>query len=90
MSPSDQVKQSILETETLSSTPLLLSKLYRVLQDPNVHLDDINSLIHSDPGLISDVIRIANSALYGPHAKHTRLDSALRTIGLRRYSGLSV
>jgi HD-like signal output (HDOD) protein len=83
MNSADQLKKAILEIEELSSTPSVLAKVYRVLQDPDSHLDDISTLLKSDTGLISDIIRIANSPLFGPHTKHTQLESALRTIGLR-------
>ena len=83
MKSSEPIRQAILEIEAISSTPLVLSKIYRLLHDPSSHLDEIASVIQTDTGLITDIIRIANSPLYGPHIQHTRLDSALRTIGLR-------
>jgi len=83
MDKQERYRKAILDTEELSSTPAVLSKVYRVVQNPQSDLNDISELIQTDAGLTTDVLRISNSALFGPHAKHTTLQSALLTVGLR-------
>jgi len=67
--------------QELPSTPAVLGKLQTLLADPNSGLDDICALLKRDMALSARVLRISNSAYFGPSASHTTLEEAVGCIG---------
>ena len=80
--PSD-FRKAILHIEALSSTPDVLSKASRLVQDPKVSVHALCDLLRNDGPLTADIIRISNSVLYNPGIPHANLPSAVAAIGLR-------
>ena len=78
-----EFRNAILNIETLSSTPGVLAKAARLVQDPHVSTHAICDLVRNDGPLTADIIRISNSILYKTGMAHTNLPSAVAAIGLR-------
>ena len=78
-----EFRKAILNIEALSSTPDVLAKAARLVQDPNVSTHALCELVRNDGPLTADIIRISNSVLYKTGMAHTNLPSAVAAIGLR-------
>ncbi len=50
--------------ETIPMIPEHVRELQKKIKDPEVKFEDIEKLIHTDPSLSADIIRIANSSYY--------------------------
>ena len=51
--------------ESVPSLPAAAAEVAQLLQDPYVEIDDLMRAIEYDPGLTSNVLRLANSAYFG-------------------------
>lgn len=65
----------------LPTAPRLLVELGQLMNDPSVNADDVISLLRRDPPLVAQIIRMANSAAFGPSEPIGSLDRAIAFIG---------
>jgi len=77
----NQFFDAVSKTERLSPAPRILGRAIALLKDPESNIDDIAGLIKSDPALVSDMIRGANSVMYGGTERVSSLERALQKIG---------
>lgn len=59
----------------------VLGRLQRMLDDPNAGMDEIVDLVRIDPSLTFQVIKLANSALYGLRERSESLEAAVARVG---------
>lgn len=67
----------------MNPTPALLGELLRVARDPAGSLDHCRGLLEDAPIAASEVVRVANSGLYGMPGRIHRLDRAVHVLGMR-------
>ncbi len=70
--------------EDLEATPFLNKatlKVWRLMQDPRRHGEEILGLVRKDPMVSSRLVRLANSAYSNGRETVTDLDQALRRVG---------
>jgi len=72
----------------LPTLPVVYYELVQVVDRPNSHIDDISEVIRKDPGLVSRILRIANSSFYGFASEIDTLEAAVQLIGLREIQDL--
>ena len=77
----NQFFDAVSKTERLSPAPRILGRAISLLKDPESNIDDIAVLINSDPALVADMIRGANSVMYGGTERVSSLERALQKIG---------
>ena len=77
----NQFFDAVSKTERLSPAPRILGRAISLLKDPESNIDDIAVLIKSDPALVADMIRGANSVMYGGTERVSSLERALQKIG---------
>jgi HD-like signal output (HDOD) protein len=71
----------------------VLGRLQALLDDHDTDLEDIVELVHIDPALTFQVIKLANSALYGLRSRCESLDDAVARVGfgdIHQIVGLAV
>jgi HD-like signal output (HDOD) protein len=71
----------------------VLGRLQSLLDDVDTDLDEIVELVHIDPALTFQVIKLANSALYGLRSRCESLDEAVARVGfgdIHQIVGLAV
>ncbi|MBA4135984.1 MAG: hypothetical protein C0518_01555 [Opitutus sp.] len=71
----------------------VLGRLQSLLDDHDTDLEDIVELVHIDPALTFQVIKLANSALYGLRSRCESLDDAVARVGfgdIHQIVGLAV
>jgi len=72
--------------EEFPEMPALCRNLLQSLEDPNVDFSQLEEQIQYDPGLTSNVLRLANSAYFGAAGSVNSLRVALMRLGTRRIS----
>lgn len=65
----------------LYPAPRTLGRALALLRDPESDVTDIAELIGQDPALAADVLRCANSAIYGAGVHISAIDQAVQKIG---------
>lgn len=65
----------------LPVAPRVMAALCELLQDINTDLDQIAAAIRADPALVSRVIRISNSVVYGGESRVASIDDAVNRVG---------
>lgn len=71
----------------------VLGRLQTLLEDADADVDDIVELVNIDPALTFQVIKLANSALYGLRSRCESLDEAVSRVGfgdIHQIVGLAV
>ena len=68
--------------QSIPPMPSTVTQLRKVASDPNANYDKIVPLLSKDPALCSDLLRYANSALYGVGHKVDTIAEAARYFGM--------
>jgi HD-like signal output (HDOD) protein len=66
---------------SLPASPRIFARLTKLIQNDDIGLDYIASIIKMDPGLAAHILRVANSAYYGGAVKLSDIESAIARIG---------
>lgn len=70
------------------SIPHVVTRFLEITQEPDFRYDDLAELLSTDPGIASEILRLANSALFGVARQVTNLKQALTLLGLKRIRSL--
>ena len=89
-SPSSQPMSAQLTTaiEDLPPLPDLVTRALDLLNDPGTDVKDIEAVIEKDQSLVSKLIRVSNSALYGGLNRVESLHQALTRLGAKTVKSL--
>jgi len=68
------------------SMPRAGVKLRALLAEKDVSLDEIERILRHDPGLATNVLRLANSAFFGVPRKVSSLKHAVMLLGVKRFA----
>ncbi len=74
--------EDILKSPELPSLPVVTVKVLALLEDPDVRVSELESLILVDPGLAARVLKTVNSARYGLRHPCTSIHRAVSLLGL--------
>lgn len=85
-----QVLSAIERTDAIPSPPQIVTRLLEITRDENFKQDDVVKLLSTDPGVSSDILRLANSAMFGVVRKVATLAQALTLLGIRRVRTLVI
>lgn len=83
-----EIARVIRESAAVPSMPQVVQRFLEVIQDPNFDYGDIVKILSVDAGTVSEILRLANSALFGVSRKVTSLKQALTLLGPRRTRSL--
>lgn len=72
------------KVDTIPSLPAAAVEVARLIQDPEVDFAKVASAIEYDPGLTSNVLRLANSAYYGGARSVGSVKEAVVRLGARQ------
>lgn len=79
-----RLDQLVSKFKQIPSSPQVLPKLQTLLRNPNSDLGDIVEIIRTDSGLVAELIRLANSALYARGMPVSDLESAINLLGFHQ------
>ncbi len=84
------ILQRIETCQAIPSAPHIVSRLLEITDDPNYRHDEVAKLLATDPGIASDVLRMANSALLGGLRKVASISEAIVRLGIRQVRTLVI
>lgn len=82
MSP--QTVEILRKTAVVPSMPQVVTRFLEVIQDQDFDYQDVVKVLSVDAGTVSEILRLANSALFGVSRKVTSLKQALTLLGPKR------
>lgn len=85
-----QVLSAIERTDAIPSPPQIVTRLLEITRDENFKQDEVVKLLGTDPGVSSDILRLANSAMFGVVRKIATLGQAITMLGIRRVRTLVI
>src|SRR3989339_744290 len=74
-------KHIIRKTKTITSIPASALQAIKVLQDPNANMGEVVQIINYDPGLTSNILKLANSSYFGCSHEISTLREAIVRLG---------
>ncbi|NCC50447.1 MAG: response regulator [Spartobacteria bacterium] len=86
---SKSIFQKLETIDTLPSLPVVLEKIRAMTKDPNVDNEKIAGIMKDDPSLMTNVLKMANSALYGARERIETLQSAITRLGMNAVNNLA-
>lgn len=72
------------------SVPSVIVDVQKLLEEPNLRIDEITDLISKDAGLTGEVLKSARSPLYGLTEDVTTISHAVKVLGVKRLSEISI
>ena len=79
-----------MKVSSFPSMPRAVVKLRALLKEENPPLDEIEGILRQDPGLATNVLRIANSAYFGVSKKVGSLKQAVMLLGVNRFEQIAI
>ncbi|MCH8148102.1 MAG: HDOD domain-containing protein [Planctomycetes bacterium] len=86
----ERILRCIDDADAVPSIPDVVTHLLEVTADPDFKIKDVVRVLAADAGIASDVVRMANSSLYGGTNKTSTLDKAITRLGIKRIRELVV
>ncbi len=83
-----QVLDAIKQSAAVPSAPQVVTRFIEVIQDPDFEYAELAKVLSVDPGTVSEILRLVNSALFGVARKITSLHQALTLMGPKRTRSL--
>ncbi|MFO0839668.1 MAG: HDOD domain-containing protein [Phycisphaerae bacterium] len=85
-----ELKSLIERSDAIPSAPQLVTRLLEITNDPNFKQPELVKLLSSDAGIATDMLRLANSALFSGGRKVATLSEAITRLGTRRIRTLVI
>lgn len=85
---SSETLELVKRSAAVPSVPHVVTRFLEITQEPEFQFDDLAELLGTDPGIASEILRLANSALFGVTRQVTSLRQALTLLGLKRTRSL--
>ncbi len=82
------VLDAIKKSAAVPSMPQVVARFLEIMQDPNFSYSDLVKVLSVDPGTVGEILRLANSALFGVRNKIVSLRQALTLLGPKRTRSL--
>ncbi len=79
-----KILEFIERSDAIPSTPQIVTRLMEITRAENYKQEDVISLLSTDPGVASDVLRLANSPLFGVTRQISSLAQATTLLGIKR------
>jgi HD-like signal output (HDOD) protein len=83
-------EELIARTQDLPSLPAVVMQVYQMVDDPNVHAQQVAQEISKDQGFTTRVLRIANSAYYGMSRQVATIEEAVVVLGMNTVKNLAL
>jgi putative nucleotidyltransferase with HDIG domain len=86
----DMPDEIMTKVSSFPSMPQAAIKLRALLAEEDVSMDEIEGILRHDPGLATNVLRLANSAFFGIPQKVGSLKHAVTLLGVKRFAQIAV
>jgi len=88
--PEMEAAYEIIRKLRMPSVPDIITEVQRLLQEPNLRIDEITKLINQDAGLTSEVLKAARSPIYGLSEDVTTIFHAVKVLGVKRLNEITI
>jgi putative nucleotidyltransferase with HDIG domain len=78
------------QISTIESVPASALQAFRLLRDPNANMGEIVQIIGYDPGLTTNILKLANSSYFGSSREISSLQDAIIRLGTKNIFDLVV
>lgn len=78
----DELRERIRSARALPSPPAVTAQLIELGNDPNLSIDQILTVLKTDPALVARLLRLANSPLYARRRRTDNLRQAVILLGV--------
>jgi HD-like signal output (HDOD) protein len=82
------VIEMLKRSAAIPSMPQVAARFLEMIQDPQFDYRDVVEVLSADPGTAGEILRLANSSLFGVTRHVSSLSHALTLLGLRRVRSL--
>ena len=79
-----QIKELIKEIDNLKPIPAIVNQIMTVAEDPNSCMADIAKIIHYDPVITANILRMCNSAYYNLPRRVDSIQDAVTMMGINQ------
>ncbi len=83
-----RVLEAIKRSAAVPSMPQVVTRFLQIIQDPAFEYGEVIKVLSADPGTVSEILRLSNSALFGVRQKIVSLRQALTLLGPKRVRSL--
>ena len=83
-----EILETIKKSAAVPSMPQVVLRFLEIMQDPNFEYRDLVKVLAADPGTVSEILRLSNSALFGVRNKIASLQQAITLLGPKRVRSL--
>jgi putative nucleotidyltransferase with HDIG domain len=80
---SEEILSKVADRVQFSAMPEVMAKLITMFDDPEMTAAEVADVMSKDAGLVTRVLRVANSAYYGGHGDVSNVQQALVKLGFR-------
>jgi HD-like signal output (HDOD) protein len=84
----NNVLDLIKRSAAIPSVPQVATRFLEIIQDPEFEIRDVVEVLSTDAGTASEILRLANSSLFGVTRKVTALPHAVTLLGIKRVRSL--
>ena len=74
----------------MPALPTVVARLTRLIADPKTTASNINSVLSSDPGLVTKILKLVNSSYYGFSRRITTITNAVVILGFNQVRNLAL
>lgn len=78
------IDEILSKIKSFPSMPATGAKMLKMLEDPEIKVDEIEDALRHDPGLTGNVLKLANSAYFGIPSKVASTRQAVVLLGLKK------
>ena len=87
---SPKLQRIVGSLDSLPSAPRVVAKLNEYLTTADVKLDEVVSIMDSDPGILAKLLQLANSLIFGSDQNITNAHDAVKLLGVGNIKYLAV
>ncbi|MBI9073175.1 MAG: HDOD domain-containing protein [Melioribacteraceae bacterium] len=86
----EKVERKLSNVYNLPSLPLIILEVGRLIEDPKTNASQLGKVISKDQGLVTKILTVANSPLYGIPRKVSTIDFAIVILGFSHIKNIVV
>lgn len=82
------IRSTLQKIKGIAPLPGVVTKVVEMLDDPKMSMDKVGKVLTMDPGLVTALLRIVNSAFYGLRSQAKNITQALVILGTKKIKEL--
>lgn len=82
------IVEKLIDTQEFATLPPVAARVLSLLEDENIDIRDISTVVETDASLTMKLLRVANSPLYATRNEINSIHQAIITLGLNRLTNI--